>query len=705
MSLISDTEIMPMLKSFCAGDQIIWNVNNENCLDAFKSLVDLIEKNNLPNHFVLRSILIAQNFRIKFRDVYYCLAKSFLDKYENIEKKKEVLDHFERLQTIKQRNVTKFNIIMDDLQKFLENIQKQNKEKEDYLSLACVSGSINIFKYLIENGSEITEKAQICAALGGHVEIINTLKEKGVDFDNLFDQVLSSHNNEVADILLKNNDKNKEKIRPELQLQDSNLMAFNYALQNGIEPLDKTKLILYACECDSMELLKYFIEEKQYTATEADFKPTLDIASEYIHNPLQIAVKNGNYVMLDYLIQHGYDKNIEFCLMNEKHNLLSYSIKLGRENISFLLIDKYHVDHNFTVYKNNKSYTMLIYALKNNSFKIVCKLYGMNVSISECSKILNPNNPPQNSKSPLMYACRHGSIDIARLFMANNEIMSYHTDKSTPLIEAIKSNNLQIVKALVSKGANVNKVTKTTPIGAALEFGASMPIMKFLLESGASLDQRFTPVKGDEKVTPIEYCLSIPSKRSIARTLEDYSYAISKLNSTQKTQIQTQNQLPPPNPSERRIVLEALNKYVQENPQALNTLEEYQRNPQEFMLKHVQSMQYPKNQASTKRVARLLFKPEQIIEIVKNIPKYIADNNKKESEEPPPPVIISSTISIPPKQAQETDSASKTEIKLSTGDEVDAKVVIPNNQEDLDSLKRLIEKRVIKGIDISKLNN
>jgi len=125
---------------------------------------------------------------------------------------------------------------------------------------------------------------------------------------------------------------------------------------------------------------------------------------------------------------------------------------------------------------------------------------------------------PSGAMTPLLFAAREGHLDVARVLLdAKAEIDRPSANGSTPLVVATTNNHIQLAMFLLDRGASANQADrfwKRTPLFAAVEMrnrdfppdapppvsdpGDPMDLIKALLKKGADPNAQVntTPVRG-----------------------------------------------------------------------------------------------------------------------------------------------------------------------------------------------------------------
>lgn len=158
------------------------------------------------------------------------------------------------------------------------------------------------------------------------------------------------------------------------------------------------------------------------------------------------------------------------------------------------------------------------------------------------SGIKSDKCPNSNMKTPLMYACEVGSIEVVKLFLektwGKNRANVNATDirGETPLFYASEKSQLDVVKFLLEKGANVNATNNIgeTPLFTTCYCSYNLEILECLIEHDAKVD-----VIDDNGHTPLiaacqRFCSKI-SEMTVEVLLKTYSENIDHKDKRGKT--------------------------------------------------------------------------------------------------------------------------------------------------------------------------
>ena len=219
-------------------------------------------------------------------------------------------------------------------------------------------------------------------------------------------------------------------------------------------------------------------------------------------SPLLIACDRNNIEIVKYLVEKGADVNTK-----DINGVTPLLIACERNDINIV---KHLVENGANVNEKNRfEITPLITACQKNDIEIVKYLVQKGADI---------NAKNDDAITPLMIACQGNDIKIMKnLFekgefekkfyntvdvKINIEIVKYLVEKganvnaknynrSTPLIIACYENDIEIVKYLVEKGADVNTkdINGVTPLLIACERN-DINIVKHLVENGANVNEK-----------------------------------------------------------------------------------------------------------------------------------------------------------------------------------------------------------------------
>ena len=135
-------------------------------------------------------------------------------------------------------------------------------------------------------------------------------------------------------------------------------------------------------------------------------------------------------------------------------------------------------------------------------FYIACALdqYKELEKILKEDKNIDINAPDERGFSGLHYACRNGSLDIAKLLLDYNAHLDTKTkDDETPFLFACQESRFEVTKFLVSKECDINATSENGKTGLHYAcLNGSLDIVKLLVDNKANLD-----AKTKSSVTPL----------------------------------------------------------------------------------------------------------------------------------------------------------------------------------------------------------
>lgn len=144
------------------------------------------------------------------------------------------------------------------------NVPTFSKEDFYYIEYAALNGSIQIFKYLIQNDFRIHPKTMNAAIIGGNYEIIHLLEDKNVSFDfDCFYDAVNSHRNEIANYILDNSfislsPSVLDEIIPSYNLEFI-LNTIDFLVNEKNEKIDLNSSLYVACENNFPDVVEFLL--------------------------------------------------------------------------------------------------------------------------------------------------------------------------------------------------------------------------------------------------------------------------------------------------------------------------------------------------------------------------------------------------------------------------------------------------------------
>eukprot|EP00833_Pecoramyces_ruminatium_P013773 jgi/Orpsp1_1/1187805/evm.model.d7180000060294.1 len=207
-----------------------------------------------------------------------------------------------------------------------------------------------------------------------------------------------------------------------------------------------------------------------------------------------------------YYIYRNYSltpKNLLFMLKN-KYTLTYYNL------IEFIIQKKDDLIYVLRKYfwKDEKEFILMILTNYNNKRALSRQEFDslMKKRYQHTSNFINVNDDKSLDKSPLILAIRYNNVKIVKYLLdlgvdVNEKFTPKKNDglskyQKTPLIVACENRvNFEIAECLIDHGANVNEETRgidveagTTPLISAIRF-CNEPLIRYMVEHGADVNK------------------------------------------------------------------------------------------------------------------------------------------------------------------------------------------------------------------------
>lgn len=347
--------------------------------------------------------------------------------------------------------VNKFNIEIDQkIPKttiFETNVFLIENENQKPIEYAAFYGSVKIFKYLVGQKCTMDPKLWLYAIHGRNAEIIHILEEYQIKPSNLKECLsfsIKCHHDELTNYILSNYVEKEENTSFILK---KSLKYYNFTF---IQPeLINSNSFFILCKRN------YYILASQVLKNDKEIDINLRKLSEKTNQWNNVILKNENTALFDAVRLRNFDI-IHLLLENNDINANKKSL------------EKY-------IFNNECEITPLCQAIKRYDSEMVKFLLDhKNVDVNMKSKFNN------GMLTPLFMAIGNGSIEIIKLLLnrvdieVNLKSIKYdlYTDEESdwkmqvfmeipPLIEAVKKNNIEIVKLLLDhKDIDVNAIVR-----------------------------------------------------------------------------------------------------------------------------------------------------------------------------------------------------------------------------------------------------
>lgn len=318
---------------------------------------------------------------------------------------------------------------------------KMSSLKETPLTFACRSGNLYLVKLLLNAGIDLNNKqaytAFTSAVSQGDTEIVKLLLDAGIKPNNRQDliEACKQNNEEILQFLLQKNSSN-----------------INYQNEEG-----KTALMI-ACETGNPTLVSLLLN----AGADPNIKDKNDEA------PL-INWGCTNTEIIRLLLSAGADIHI---MNKDRNTALMNSCYFGNYEAAKLLIQ--HGSELNT--KNNQGLSPLMIAGQHGHIDMVKLLILSGADYKETDI---------DNQDVLVLASRYGHIEVVKFLLKMKEKLNLDTS----LLKAATNGYQDIVKILISAGANVNSITKfgRTPLMLAA-FNGHTETVNVLLEAEAKIN-------------------------------------------------------------------------------------------------------------------------------------------------------------------------------------------------------------------------
>ncbi|XP_044738962.1 uncharacterized protein LOC123300452 [Chrysoperla carnea] len=337
------------------------------------------------------------------------------------------------------------------------------------LSWAASGRNLNIVKLLVENGCDVNESDNdtayshtplMWAAICGQAEIIEYLIENGAEIINTiinFDIIHWCATNGLVDTIKMLVERGVDV--NELDLCFSRTPLHCAAIVGNVEVIKyllSVQGIDVNAEEDNCDLpIKYAVNGNHHEVMKMLIEHGADINNEdgYMGIPVLIAAENGNLKTLEILIDSGVNLNPEdssplaVAVSNGHFHMIDYLLEKGADRREF------------------------IHSLAKMG------------TVNDLLKYMKPGEVHAldlyNKQTPLFYAL-HNVSNVKFLIENGADVNHRDNENKTPLYLAIDYENLDCVRILVNNGANVNdKINDITPLMLAKQ-KANLDIVEFL---------------------------------------------------------------------------------------------------------------------------------------------------------------------------------------------------------------------------------
>ena len=269
------------------------------------------------------------------------------------------------------------------------------------LQLAILSESVDMVEELIVNGASVNH-----ANRWGYTPMHTAISSDQLDMIKLLIDHGSNDDEGMA-----------------IAAKNKNMSIVQFLIEQKFKFEDA---IVYAAENNHLRMVRLLVE----SGAEVDItqKRKSGIFSSYYVTPIEFAAKNGNKEMVHFFVDYGLP------LSRAAHECF----KLSQIDILKSLIDR-----------SNAINTMLEQAFIHDNRPIIDYLISKNAD-------LNLTGEAGNSMLHVLSA--NSNIKLARLCIEEHNLIvdARNDNQETPLMIAVRANEIELVKYLVEQGADVN---------------------------------------------------------------------------------------------------------------------------------------------------------------------------------------------------------------------------------------------------------
>ena len=391
--------------------------------------------------------------------------------------------------------------ITDLLLKSGAKVNRESTQATTALMRAAKSNNFNSVKLLLITGANInaTNAANKTAInFATQPDVVQLLIDRGADY-SIIDAVKIGSINKVNDFIKING----------IDVNDKNLLAtaiyYNHIdiVKLLIDQGLLINLIPLAAKYKNIEIVKLLINKgmdvnEPYQRTKSTITTAL----------IEAAMVNGNIDVVNVLIDTGADINAVESYLNKTALLMAIEYS-DNETIELLIKYKANINH-----IDNEGNAPIDIATRLNKTDIVNLLikngapndltraikYGVTDQVEYLlSKSKNIDALDSNGDTALTLAIKENNVNLVKMIInkgANINIISFinnYSDEYSPLMIASKNGNKEIVNLLIKNGANVNLLNSssmsalmTTTYDRHLITPEQIEVMKILIDAGAN---------------------------------------------------------------------------------------------------------------------------------------------------------------------------------------------------------------------------
>jgi ankyrin repeat protein len=240
-------------------------------------------------------------------------------------------------------------------------------------------------------------------------------------------------------------------------------------------------LLLFSSNFNLFNVVKYLVEKKHADVT---YENNNGITS------LILACRKGDSKIIKCLVENCPDqKRVKYVNHKDNHNETSLISSILNGNLEIV---KYLVENGANVIDKDEKETNLMWAcsIKTNSFEIVKYLMekiSEELDHEELVKYVNSENSLRDTS--LMWACSNGNLEVIKYLVEKGANVNHENNYGETSLTRASVGNLEVVKYLVENGAadltnNLNKsLLKASQHG-------NLEVVEYLVEKGADINYK-----------------------------------------------------------------------------------------------------------------------------------------------------------------------------------------------------------------------
>lgn len=441
--------VEPRFQPYMDIEDLIWSINEENCLTTINKIVELVPAENKhlflfalftaskvwkrrprqrsPINVLIESLQKSSSFEF-YKDFVQELRKAL----QNVIKLEEKENSDQVIQFIKQDNTALF-IVATRLMK-LEDLRS-------YLKYAIRYGSANIFKFIASNCGSINLSEYLKDAIkGGNQEIVTIAKGKDSCLKPYLKTAIKYHQTWIIDKILTDNQiKEYKDISIALCIENAYLRVGYYLMNQGFdleESYRDEKHLTICCRITIHPMIEILLEKGVKASTEA----------------LSDAARRNDIHIFNKLLEYGADPNEALITDQYLPNPICSCIEKKYDKILEKVLDTY--DPNVNKYP----ITPISLAFAYSNQEVLENIISKNLSVKPAI-----DDKPE-FEYPIHVAARMIDLKYVNMLIQRKvdiNVVNPVTGE-TPLIAAISLMQSNTAEILLNNGADPEIIAKYT---------------------------------------------------------------------------------------------------------------------------------------------------------------------------------------------------------------------------------------------------